>query len=193
MPFANDYNKVGIIVGMDTFPMRQGILGFEAGARFVNPDVEVLVGVIGSFSDADLAREIALDMYAQGVDFIQSIGGAAGLGIHAAAREAGGYTFASGANSNFLEPEHIVATALRDVAGIVFGEISGLIGSTWDSGLHISGIAEGAVGYDRFQSHVAVPHEIMQVVRDIYNRIATGELVLPTTAEELESWLESNT
>jgi len=194
MPLANsDYNKVGILVGMDTFPMRQGILGFEAGARFVNPEVQVLVGFISSFSNADLAHEMAMDMYNQGVDFIQSIGGAAGLGIHAASREAGRYSLASGANINFIEPNHIVGTALRDVAGIVYNEIYSFVSGTWSAGLHISGIAEGAVGYDTFQSNVVVPSDIRQAIEQIYRRISNGELVLPSSADELNGWLESNT
>ena len=192
MPLANDYNKIGIIVGMDTFPMRQGILGFEAGARLVNPDVTVLVEVIGSFSDVYLAYEIALDMYNQGADFIQSIGGAAGLGIHEAARATGRYSLASGANTNFIEPDHIVGTALRDVAGIVFNEICSFLSGTWQAGLHISGIAEGAVGYDTFQSNVVAPDNIIQAIQQLYNQIASGELVLPSSADELGEWLERN-
>jgi len=193
MPMANNYNKIGVLVGMDTFPMRQGILGFEAGARFVNSDVQVLVGVIGSFSDVSLAREMALEMYGNGADFILSIGGGAGLGIHEAAREAGRYSFASGANTNFIEPNHIVGTALRDVAGIVFNEICGLLCGEWRAGLHISGIAEGAVGYDTFQSNVAVPNDIQLTIQQIYIQISTGQLILPANADELENWLENNT
>jgi len=192
MPFANDYNTVGILVGMDTFPMRKGILGFEAGARLVNPAIEVLVGVIGSFSDVCTARTMALQMHDDGADFIQSIGGGAGLGIHTAANEAGFYSFASGANTNFIEPDHIAGTALRDVAGIVFNEIGGFIDGTWQAGLHVSGIAEGAVGFDTFQSNVVIPNDIFQTVGELYNMLVAGELVLPSGSDELEQWLLDN-
>jgi len=192
MPLVNrDYNKVGVIAGVDTLPMRQGILGFEAGARLVNPDVEVLVGFIGSFNDSGIAYEIAMDMYTQGVDFIQSIGGGAGLGIHEASRDAGRYSFASGANINFIEPEHIVGVSSRDVSDMVYNEISKFMNGTWTAGLHVSGIADGVLLHDTFQSEVVVPYEIQEVVLKKICQIKCGELILPSFASELEYWLNS--
>ena len=69
------------------------------------------------------AKEIALSMYNRGADFVQHIAGASGMGVFTAAKEADRYAFGVGGNQNYIEPDYIVATALRDVNTIVYNEI----------------------------------------------------------------------
>ena len=52
---------------------------------------------------------------------------------------------------------------------------------TWEPGVHISGIAEGSVGFDNTDSNVVLPDDI-----------AAGELVPCETAEELDAWVAAN-
>mgnify|MGYP000455634239 FL=1 len=42
MDKANSENVVGVILGQDQPTLRMGVVGFEAGVRYVNPDCEVL-------------------------------------------------------------------------------------------------------------------------------------------------------
>lgn len=39
---TNDDNVVGVILGMDNPNLRTGLVGFEAGVKYVNPTAEVL-------------------------------------------------------------------------------------------------------------------------------------------------------
>jgi len=62
MDKANSENVVGVILGQDQPTLRMGVVGFEAGVRYVNPDCEVLEAVVGDFNDweegaAPLARK----------------------------------------------------------------------------------------------------------------------------------------
>ena len=50
MDKANADNVIGVIIGADQPNLREGIVGFTAGAKYVNPDVEVLEGVVGAFN-----------------------------------------------------------------------------------------------------------------------------------------------
>ena len=190
MEYANpNYNKVGILIGEDIPLMDRAMIGFEAGARLVNPSVQVYSGFIGSFGDTDRAKAMSLEWYNKGIDFIQIIGGGAGIGVYMAAREASRYVFAAGANVNFMAPDNIVATATRDVDYIIFSEVSALVNGTLVGGLHISGIREGNIGYDTFQSNVQVPAHISSMVQSIKTSVQNGELVVPYTREDLEQWL----
>lgn len=80
MDKANSENVVGVILGQDQPTLRMGVVGFEAGVRYVNPDCEVLEAVVGDFNDPAKAKEIALSMYNRGADFVQHIAGASGMG-----------------------------------------------------------------------------------------------------------------
>lgn len=79
MDKANSENVVGVILGQDQPTLRMGVVGFEAGVRYVNPDCEVLEAVVGDFNDPAKAKEIALSMYNRGADFVQHIAGASGM------------------------------------------------------------------------------------------------------------------
>ncbi|MFR8001192.1 MAG: BMP family ABC transporter substrate-binding protein, partial [Flavonifractor plautii] len=63
---------------------------------------------------------------------------------------------------------------------------------TWEPGVHISGIAEGSVGFDNTDSNVVLPDDIAAAVEDIKAKITAGELVPCETAEELDAWVAAN-
>lgn len=192
MPKANEDNVVGVILGMDNPNLRAGVVGFEAGVRYVNPDCEVLTATVGSFSDSDKAKNIALSMYDRGADFIQHIAGASGLGVFGAAKEADRYAFGVGGNQNDIEPDVIAATSIRNVNEMVYNEVKALVEGTWTEGVKISGLAEDAVGYSNELSNVEVPEDIAAAIEEIKAKIQSGELVICETEDELESWLTAN-
>lgn len=192
MELANEDNVIGVILGQENPALMRGVVGYMAGAKYVNPDVEVLVGNVDSFSDPDKGKEIAVSMYNQGADFIQAIAGTSGLGIYNASQEVGRYSFGVGANINYLQPDNIVATSARTVDSIVFNEIAAYLDGTWEAGVHVSGMAEGAVGYDDADSNVVVPDEIKEAIEAAREAVISGELVPPETEEELDAWVAAN-
>lgn len=193
MQLANADNIIGVILGQENPVLLKGVVGFKAGAKYMNPDVEVLVGNVDSFSDPDKGKEIAISMYNQGADFIQAIAGTSGMGVYNASKEMGRYSFGVGANINYLQPDNIVATSARTVDEIVYNEVASIIDNSWSAGVHISGMKEGAVGYDAKDSNVALPEHIQSAIDKIKERIVKGELLLPESEDELEVWLEKNT
>lgn len=192
MDKANADNVIGVIIGADQPNLREGIVGFTAGAKYVNPDVEVLEGVVGAFNDPGKGKEIGLSMYNKGADFIQCIAGASGLGVFGAAKEAGRYAFGVGSNQNAEDPDYIVASSVRSVENMVYNEVKKVIDGTWEPGLHMSGIREGVVGCDTEGSNVAIPEEIQTALKDIREKMVAGELVPCKTADELNAWVAEN-
>ncbi len=192
MKFANEQNVIGVILGQDNPALRCGVVGYTAGAKYVNPDVTVLEGCVDSFNDPGTAKEMAMSMYNQGADFIQAIAGGSGMGVYNASVEAGAYSFAVGANVNYLQPDNIVGTSARAVDAMVYNEIKAFMDGTWTAGLHISGLKEGAVGFDAESSNVELPEELKKSFDEIQQMVSDGTLVPPETAEEMETWLTAN-
>ena len=192
MEMANEENVIGVILGQENPALRKGIVGYIAGAKYVNPDVTVLEGNVDSFNDPGKGKEMALSMYNQGADFIQAIAGASGMGIYNASNEVGRYSFGVGANVNYLQPDNIVGTSARTVNEMVFNEIKAVIEGTWTAGLHISGIKEGAVGYDGTQSNVVLPENIQKALDEIKQQVVEGKLVPPETMDEIDAWVAAN-
>lgn len=192
MPKANADNVVGVILGMDNPNLRKGVVGFEAGVRYVNSQATVLQAVVGDFNDPNKGKEIAQSMYNKGADFIQHIAGASGLGAFNAAKEADRYVFGVGGNQNALEPDFIAATSIRNVNEMVYNEVKALAEETWTEGVKISGLKEEAVGYSSEGSKVEVPADIATAIADIKAKIQSGELVICEDEASLNDWVAAN-
>lgn len=124
-------------MGEDVPTLREGAVGFEAGARYVNPNVKMLIEVADTFKNPEKGRELAFSMYHQGADFIQNLAGPTGLGIFQAAKETGKYAFGVGPNQNGEMPDQIVASSVRNVDKIIYNEIKMFIEGNWKPGVSV--------------------------------------------------------
>ncbi|MCZ7527022.1 MAG: BMP family protein [Acidimicrobiia bacterium] len=79
---------VGYIGGAEIPPTLQGAEGFEAGAKAVRPDIEVITTVTGDFDDAPKAKEAALAQIADGADVLYSFVNAGLPGVTEAVKAA---------------------------------------------------------------------------------------------------------
>lgn len=93
--WTSDTGMVAFIGGLQTFRSEQSRSGFEQGARFVDPDIEVESWYLGPVDNPstsasrspDLARDLASVLFAGGVDVIFHNAGESGSGVLEAARE----------------------------------------------------------------------------------------------------------
>ncbi|WP_238727517.1 BMP family ABC transporter substrate-binding protein [Diplocloster modestus] len=186
---ANEENVVGAILGADYPSLRSGVVGFEAGVRYVNPDCEVLSAVVGDFNDPAKGKEVSLSMYKRGADFIQQIAGATGLGLFSAAKEADRYAIGVGKSQSYIEPDYIIATSVGNVHLMIYNEIKTTLDGTWEPGVHNWGIKEDAVGFSNEDSNITIPEDVLAVIEEIKGKVSSGELIPPSTEEELDEWL----
>lgn len=86
--FAKKTKKIGLIGGMDNKIVKDFLLGYEDGAKYVCDDVEVLTSYVGNFTDAIKAKDLANILYKEkDVDIIFNVASIAGLGIIDSAAE----------------------------------------------------------------------------------------------------------
>lgn len=86
--FAKKTKKIGLIGGMDNKIVKDFLLGYEDGAKYVDDDVEVLTSYVGNFTDAIKAKDLANILYKEKeVDIIFNVASIAGLGIIDSAAE----------------------------------------------------------------------------------------------------------
>jgi basic membrane protein A len=103
-------NKIiGVVGPIETGDAKLYVDGFKAGALATNPDVQVNVNYIGSFSDVALASEAATTHIAAGADVLtgtaQMVVGAIGK-----AEEANALWFGTQSNQSSLAPSIVVAS-----------------------------------------------------------------------------------
>ncbi|MBU6365579.1 MAG: BMP family protein [Gemmatimonadetes bacterium] len=108
-------NILGLIAGTELPPVKLSFRAFEAGARSVNPKVQVLTSYIGNWDDVSAGKEQALAQIARGADLIFQNADAAGLGVFQAAREKKVLAFGSNANQNDVAPDVIIGSVVIDL------------------------------------------------------------------------------
>ena len=153
----------------------------EIGLHTVNPDIHLDFRVLGNLYDAGKAGELAADLYADGVDVILTIAGAANQGVVAAAKENGAYVLWFDSDGSGIAPGTVLASAVirqkkaaEEWIGIwIDGNLT--IGES-----HRVGITEGYVDFPLdgklFRKHV--PESIRDEMEDTVSRMKSGALSL---------------
>jgi basic membrane protein A and related proteins len=107
---------IGVIGGQDIPPVRRSFFAFEAGAKSVNPSVQILTSYIGNWDDAGAGKEQALAQIGRRADVIFQNADAAGLGIIQAARESKGVRiFGSNSDQNAVAAETVIGSVVIDL------------------------------------------------------------------------------
>lgn len=108
---------IGMVGGVAIPPAVGTFRAFEAGARAVDPDIEVLEAFTGDWNDVAAAKEAAVAQLSRGADVVIHNVDAASFGVFQAVREAvadGRFAWAIGMNSdqNDVAPDVILGSAV---------------------------------------------------------------------------------
>lgn len=192
MSKTNAQSTIGFIYAMDIPAQIEPAVGFIAGAKLANPDADVLTGVVGNFQDINKAKEIAIQQYGKGADVIQCFAGKAGMGVINAAQEKDQYVFGIGTNQNGEAPDNVVCSTINAINMPMLQEIRDLCEGKWEPGIKEFGLAEMAYELTFEGSNVVVPQTIVDGMNEAVQKVVDGEIVLPSTFEELDSWISEN-
>ena len=171
--------------------------GYMAGARAVNPDIEILSEYLTAapdfdgFNAPDQARDTALAMYDGGADIVYHAAGGSGAGLFEAAREqsdvSGAKVWAIGVDSdqyNTSDPavqEFILTSMLKRVDNGVYQAISSVCDGTFAGGETRYDLSVDGVGYSTSGGFV---DDIVDQLEDFKAQIIAGDIVVPTDPAE---------
>jgi basic membrane protein A and related proteins len=148
---ASKTGKVGFVGGMDIPLIRKFALGYDEGAKYVNPKIEVFQNMTGTtpaaWNDPTRGGELARSQFDRGADVVYAAAGATGLGVLQAAKDKGRLAIGVDSNQNYLHPGTILTSMVKRVDLAVYEAFKTTKDGTWKSGLRNLGVAEGAVGY----------------------------------------------
>jgi basic membrane protein A len=144
---ASKTGKVGFIGGMDIPLIRKFQCGYEQGAKYANPKVEVTSNMTGTTPSAwnDPARggELAKAQFSKGVDVVFAAAGGTGSGVYQAAKDGGKLAIGVDSNQNHLHPGTMLTSMVKrvDVA------VTTLFKKTNPGAITVLGLKEGGVDY----------------------------------------------
>jgi basic membrane protein A len=148
---ASKTGKVGFVGGMDIPLIRRFALGYEEGARYVNPKIEIFQNMTGTtpaaWNDPTRGGELARSQFDRGADVVYAAAGATGLGVLQAAKDKGKLAIGVDSNQNHLHPGTILTSMIKRVDVAIFETFKTAKDGTWKAGVRNLGLAEQGVGY----------------------------------------------
>jgi basic membrane protein A len=180
---ASETGTIGFVGAIDIPLIRKFIVGFEEGARHVNPDTEYLVNFVGNtpaaFNDPTTANELAVSQIERGADVIFAGAGNSNRGIFQAAEENGVLAIGVDSNQNGEVPGTILTSMLKRVDVAARAALDAAMAGTWEPGILSLGLAEGGVGFalDENNWPLMTPEMIVAVENAMID-IVNGSLVV---------------
>lgn len=176
---------IGMVGGVAIPPAVGTFRAFEAGARAVDPDVEILEVFIGNWDDVAAAKEAAVAQLNQGADVLIHNVDAASFGVFQAVREAvgeGRTTWAMGMNrdQNDVAPEVILGSAVIRIPQAFLGVARSWLRGGLGGGPMYVGSETDIVGFVWNPALADVtPPELVTTIDEARARIRAGELQVP--------------
>jgi len=172
---------VGFVGGMDIPLIHKFEVGYAEGARYVDPDAEVLISYVGShpgaFHDPVRGKSLAIAQFDRGAEVIFHAAGSSGNGVIDAAAERGLYAIGVDANQNYMAPGHVLTSMIKRVDVAVLKTIESVVRGSFRPGVHEFGLANEGVGYALDEhNRDLLPPDILARVEDLKARIVSGEI-----------------
>lgn len=182
---ASKTNVIGAIGGMETDSIERFLVGYEEGAKYVNPDIKVLKAYVGSFENPATAKEFALQLHNEGADVIYQVAGGSGMGVLEAAKETEGlYAIGVDSNQDGIVPGKVLSSMIKRGDVVAYDFVKMLVEDNFQSGIVKYGIGNGGVSLTDFaQSRDVVTDEMIAQLEEIQEKITSGEIKVTDTFE----------
>ena len=162
-------NVIGWIGGLDIPSCSNFYIGYEKGAKEVNPDIKVLKQFTNSFTDAAKGRVAAEGMVKEGSDVIFMASGGGNAGVLEVVKENDIKAIGVDMPNNYLAPEYIITSALKNVGeGLKLTIKDALEGDEqFNGGNEVKyDLTNGGVGFEKTD---LLSYELIKYVEDKIN------------------------
>ncbi len=176
--------KIGFVGGMDVPLIRRFETGYEAGAKKINPRIDVVANFVGVTSEAwnnpPKAKELAVSQYEAGVDIIFAAAGASGLGVFDAAEDKQKFAIGVDSNQDWTKPGLILTSMLKRVDEAVFATIADSQAGKFAGGIQWFGLANKGLDYSFDQYNAKILTEpVRKRADELKADIISGKIVVP--------------
>ncbi len=174
--------QIGVVGGVEIPPVQKYVMGYEAGAKYVNPDIKVAKVYVPSFTDPAQGAEAAKNQIAEGADVIFGAGGQTGSGGIQSAADEGVYVLGVDQDEYYTTfkggpAPKLLSSALKRVDNAVFDTIKELVDGKFQGGQYLGTAANGGVDYAPFHdTESEVPADVKAKLDEIKKGLADGTI-----------------
>lgn len=184
IPGVNADKVIGWVGGMDVPVLHDFYVGYEQGAKYVDPDVQVLNAFAGTWSDPLKGKELTLAQIEQGADIVMNVASGTGPGILEGAKEKGVYAIGVDLNQDNDQPGTVLTSMVKRVDNACYLTIQSVVEDTFKGGTtQYLTLADGGVALTDFsvmKEHLGdkFPQDIVDKCDELAQKIISGEIVV---------------
>lgn len=176
----NDKKTIGFIGGVNNPLINKFAAGYQAGAAYIDPEINVLIDYVGGFNDPTTAKTIANTFVEKDADIIFHASGASGMGVFQAAEEKGFIGIGVNLNQNTIAPDYIMASMLKKLDTCTYHAIKSVVEDTYTGENQVLGLSDGGVDYTVEGSNIKVPESMITQIEDLKKKVTAGEIQIPS-------------
>lgn len=180
---------LGFIGGMDIGLIHRFAKGYEEGAKYYNPKVQLVTNYVGvtdgAWNNPGKGKELALNQIEKGADVLFTAAGNSGLGAFDAVEqygknsqgEANKFVIGVDSNQNGVKPGFVLTSMVKRVDNAVYDVVEEVLHGNFQGGFHVFGLDKEGVAYamDQFNDPL-VSADVRRQVEEAKGKIVSGEI-----------------
>lgn len=181
---VNEDAIIGWVGGMDIPVLHDFYVGYEQGAKYINPDITILQAFAGTWSDPLKGKELTLAQYEQGADIVMNVASGTGTGVLEGAKEAGKYAIGVDLNQDGDQPGSVLTSMVKRVDNACYLVIESVVNGTFEGGstryldLEQGGVSLTDFSVMREALGEQFPEDIVEKCDELAQQIISGEIVV---------------
>ena len=181
---VNEDHIIGWVGGMDIPVLHDFYTGYEQGAKYIDPDIQILQSFAGEWQNPLKGKELTLAQYDQGADIVMNVASGTGAGVLEAAKEAGKYAIGVDLNQDTDQPGSVLTSMVKRVDNACYLVIQSVVEGTFEGGTtQYLDLSKGGVSLTDFSVIKEAlgeqfPQDIMDKVDELSEKIISGEIVV---------------
>ncbi len=177
--------KIGAVGGDNSDTINDFLVGYEAGAKYANPDVTVETQYALSFEDPAKGKECALALYSGGCDIVYQVAGKTGEGVFEAAAQTGNLAIGVDGDQKYINPDVIICSMVKRVGDSIYDVVLDVDGKFQPGAIWAADMASGYIDvvYGTDDMTQQVSDELKAEVEELKTKIISGEITVPTALQ----------
>ncbi|MCR4907254.1 MAG: BMP family ABC transporter substrate-binding protein [Lachnospiraceae bacterium] len=184
IPGVNEDHVIGWVGGMDIPVLHDFYIGYEQGAKYIDPDIQILQAFAGAWNDPLKGKELTLAQYDQGADIVMNVASGTGTGILEAAAEADKYAIGVDLNQDNDQPGHVLTSMMKRVDTACYLIIESVVNGTFEGGstqyLSLANDGVSLTDFSVMREHLGdkFPEDIVEKIDELTQKVKDGEIVV---------------
>lgn len=182
IPNVNEDKIIGWVGGMDIPVLHDFYVGYEQGAKYIDPDIKILQAFAGTWNDPLKGKELTLAQFEQGADIVMNVASGTGAGVLEAAKEADKYAIGVDLDQDKDQPGHVLTSMVKRVDNACYLVIESAVNGTFEGGsTKYLTLTDGGVSLTDFSVMKEAlgdkfPQDIVDKCEELAEKIASGEI-----------------